>query len=121
MAISDAFTPDLQDGSANAAPVPTQVITGDGAITIASGTVILTKGSAAAITIDVPPLGMNGAKLTVVSDTAFAHVVTQGTVGFNKKGSSGTATFTTAIGNGMELIAYNGNWLVPYKTNVTLA
>jgi hypothetical protein len=121
MAIADQFAPNLTDGSANAAPVPYQVIPGDGAITIAHGTVVLTKATAAAITIDVPPVAMNGAQLVIISTTAVAHVITQGAVGFNAKGSSGTATFTTAIGNGAVLVAYNGNWYVPAKTNVTLA
>lgn len=99
--------------------LPTQVITGDGAITIKTGLVLLTKGSAAAITIAVPD--QDGQVLYVVTTTAQAHVITQGTVGFNAKGSSGTCTYTAAIGNAVMLVSYNGNWYAPVKTGVTLA
>lgn len=112
-----------RDASGLAVPAafaqPTQVITGDGAITINSGTVLLTKGSAAAITIAVPD--QDGQTITVITTTAQAHVITQATVGFNAKGSSGTVTYTAAIGNSVTLTSYNGNWYAPVKTGVTLA
>jgi hypothetical protein len=97
----------------------TQVITGDGAITLLSGVVTLTKASAAAITIAVPD--QDGQTLWVITETAQAHVITQSTVGFNLKNSSGTITFTAAIGNACLLISRNGNWMVPVKTGVTVA
>ena len=61
--------------------------------------------------------------LYIYSESAFAHVITSGTVGFNAKGSSGTATFGAARGNGVSLIARNGNWyvLAGANTGVTLA
>src|SRR5262249_35010786 len=71
-----------------------QVISGDGAITILEGTVVLSKGTAAAITLAAPTAGAqsaggdDGKVLRVVSTTAAAHVITSGTDGFNAKGSS---------------------------------
>ena len=112
-----------RDASGLAVPAafaqPTQVITGDGAITINSGVVILSKGSAAAITIAVPD--QDGQTITVITSTAQAHVITQGTVGFNAKGSSGTCTFTAAIGNAVTLVSSGGQWYTAVKTGVTPA
>lgn len=97
--------------------VPT-VVSVDGAIPVTPGVYSVTKGSAAALTLAAPVAGApsaggdDGCIITVVSETAFAHVITQGTVGFNAKGASGTATFGAAKGNGLQLIARNGNWWV---------
>lgn len=101
------------------AVVPVQTISGDGAITLSSGIVILSKGSAAAITIALPD--QDGQQLYVVTSTAQAHVITQGTDGFNAKGSSGTCTYTAAVGNAVMLISQGGHWWAPVKTGVTLA
>jgi len=100
---------------------PVQALTGDGAITIRDGLVVLSKGSAAAITITAPATSDNGKQLTIITLTAQAHVITSATVGFNAKGSSGTCTYTAAIGNSVTLDAYNGNWYASVKTGVTLA
>ena len=99
-----------------------QTISGDGAITIKNGAVLLTKGSAAAITIAAPTSGVDdGAEVTITTSTAFAHVVTQGTVGFNAKGASGTATWAAAKGNGITIVAIAGNWYVKSNIGVTIA
>lgn len=98
---------------------PIQTITGDGAITVNCGFVLLSKGSAAAITIALPD--QDGQWIYVVTSTAQAHVITQGTDGFNAKGSSGTCTFTAAIGNAVLLVSQGGHWWAPVKTGVTLA
>ncbi len=88
-----------------------QVISGDGAITIKEGTVYLTKGTAAAITLAAPTAGLpsaggdDGKELRVITTTAAAHVITSSVDGFNAKGSSGTATFTAAIGNAVTFSA----------------
>lgn len=106
-----------------------QVITGDGAISFAAGDqfVFLTKGSAAAITIAAPtagsPLagGQDGVMVTIVSETAFAHVITCSTDGFNAKGSSGTLTASAAANNWVQLIARNGHWRIIGNLNFTNA
>lgn len=98
------------------------VISGDGAITIANSIVFLTKGSAAAITIAAPTdVTHDGIQIWVVTGTAAAHVITSGVDGFNAKGSSGTCTYTAAIGNAVLLIARNGHWYTAVKTGVTIA
>lgn len=104
-----------------------QVISGDGAISIKEGTVYLTKGTAAAITLAAPTAGLpsaggdDGKELRVITTTAAAHVITSSVDGFNAKGSSGTATFTAAIGNAVTFSAYNGHWYSEDKLNVTIA
>lgn len=107
---------------------PVQVISGDGAIAIPSGSgaVFLTKGSAAAITIPAPVAGAygtgdDGKEITIISETAFAHVVTCVADGFNAKGSSGTATASAAANNWFKIIARNGHWRVIGNLNFTIA
>lgn len=104
---------------------PGTVLSGDGAIAIpASGDAryIITKGSAAALTLPNPVAGTDDYKeITIVSDTAFAHVITAATSGFNKKGSSGTATYGAAVGNSLKLMAYNGTWKTVSSIGVTIA
>lgn len=109
----------IKDGGLGAV----QAITGDGAITIANyATVFLSKGSAAAITLAAPTAGTHDRfEITIIAASAQAHVVTCSTVGFNAKGSSGTLTFTAAIGNSVVLVAYNGNWYTKAVRNVTAA
>lgn len=103
------------------------VITGDGAIPIVPGIYHLTKGSAAAITLAAPTAGAasvgghDGVIITVVSETAFAHVITGSVRGFNGKGSSGTITFGTAKGNTVTLIARNGDWFTLGAIGATVA
>lgn len=92
----------------------TQVLSADGAITIKTGTVYITKGTAAAITIAAPTATTDdGCRLMVESTTAAAHTVTNTTPGFNNGGAaSDKATFGAAIGNGFEFGAYQGVWYV---------
>lgn len=98
------------------------VISGDGAITITPGTVILTKGSAAAITIAAPSTpAQDNIVIEVYSESAFAHVITCSTDGFNGKGSSGTVTFGNLAGNFVRLRARNGHWFAVIKTGTTVA
>lgn len=99
-----------------------QAITGDGAITIQNAYVVLSKGSAAAITLAAPTSGTHdGIVIEVISLTAFAHVITSGVDGFNAKGSSGTLTFGGAVGDSVRLRANGGHWYVVGKVNVTPA
>lgn len=99
-----------------------QAITGDGAITIQNATVLLSKAGAGAITLAAPTAGTHDLiEIEVITLTAQAHVITSGVEGFNDKGSSGTVTFTAAIGNSVRLKAWNGNWYVVGKNGVTVA
>lgn len=53
-----------------------QTIAGDGAVTLASGLVLLTKGSAAAISVAAPGASGIGMRITITTGSDFAHVVT---------------------------------------------
>lgn len=100
-----------------------QLAAADGAIQIRPGTVVVTKGSAAALTIADPTSGVHdGMEITVLSTTAYAHTVTRTTTGFNNAGASGdVATFGAAAGNSMTIVAYAGKWYAKNLTGVTLA
>lgn len=89
-----------------------QVASADGAITIKSGVCVITKGTAAALTLAAPTAGADdGKRLLIVSTTAAAHTVTQTTPGINNGSTaSDVGTFGAAIGNNIELVAYNGIW-----------
>ena len=102
---------------------PITTIAGDGAITIRSGVVALTKGSAAAITLAAPTAAQAGTQITVISGSAYAHVITatglldDGVTG----GSKNTATFAAFVGAAITLLAYNLKWVVVSKNVVTIA
>jgi len=86
---------------------PVQVITGDGAITIRDGIVILTKAGAGAITLAAPTAGTHdGITLQVIAGSAQVHVLTI-TGGAGGSGQD-VGTIGGAISNGCLLVAYNG-------------
>lgn len=98
------------------------VYTQNGALTIQTGTHLLTKGGVAVMTLAAPTTAQNGTRMRIVSTTAQAHTVTQTTPGFNNGSTaSDVGTFGGAIGDSLALEAYNGIWYVMGKTNVTLA
>jgi hypothetical protein len=84
----------------------------------------ITKGSAAAYTLAAPVAGLpvnggqDGQVLRIVSGTAFAHTVTTPSNKLN--GNKAIATFAAAVGNGIELHAKGGVWLVFVNNGVTL-
>ncbi len=101
----------------------------DGAITQCSGTVSITKATAAALTIADPRAGRrdpnggdDGQELTIISETAAAHTLSNASgSGFNDGGSgSDVATFGGAKGDNIVLIARAGKWWVKGARNVTL-
>lgn len=103
-----------------------EVASADGAITIPDADeekiVLITKGSAAALTLGTPVSAQNGARIQFVSTGAYAHTVTAATIGFNDGGSGGdVGTFGTAKGNGFTVVAYEGDWFVTSNINVTFA
>lgn len=98
------------------------VASGDGAITIQSSIVVITKGTAAALTLAAPTTAQNGTVITIVSSTAAAHTITATTIGFNAADAAGdVATLGGAIGDGLAVVAYGGEWLVLNNVNATLA
>lgn len=110
-------------GGTNAAKDMVTTISGDGAITIQTGTVKLTKGSAAAITLAAPSAEQEGTTLNVVAGSAFAHVITatglldDGVTG----GAKNTATFGAFVGSAITLKAVAQKWTVISKNVVTVA
>ncbi len=95
----------------------------DAAIAIGSGLVVLTKGSAAAMTLAAPTTAQLGTRLTITSGSAFAHVVTatglidDGVTG----GSKSTMTFAAFVGASITLVAVQvGKWMVESKNGVTI-
>lgn len=100
-----------------------RIASADGAIGLASGEVVITKGSACLLTLAAPTAAMNYQRLAISSSTAFAHVITatdlleDGVTG----GAKDTATFGAFAGASLELMAYNLKWLVLSKNVVTIA
>jgi len=100
---------------------PVQVLSANGAITIKSGVVLLTKADASAITLDIPDAGDDGRILTVISETAKAHTLTI-TGGLNGAGEGAdVGTFGGAVGDYCRLVAYDGAWHSAGVLNVTFA
>lgn len=98
------------------------VYTANGALTIQTGTHLLTKAGVLAATLAAPSTAQNGTRMRIMSTTAQAHTVTQTTPGFNNGSTaSDVATFGGAIGDNFTIEAYNGIWLVDKTTNVTIA
>lgn len=104
------------------APDYLTVASADGAITIQSGVVVITKGTACALTLGTPTTAQNGTIIRIISATAAAHTVTATTIGFNAADAAGdVGTFAAAIGNNLIVVAYGGEWLVLGNTGVTIA
>ena len=102
------------------------VASANGAVSIpASGRlkVFITKGTAANLTLAAPTATTHdGVEIVFISTTAAAHTVQAATIGFKAgDAASDVGTFGGAIGDGMTVTAYQGEWLVIDKTNVTLA
>jgi len=106
----------------NVNPEAIQAVSTDTAITIKNGTVLITKSSAATVTLAAPTATTHdGMILNIVSTTAQTHTVANASPGFNNGGSGkDTATFGGAIGDGFVVVAYQGAWYLLTSTNVTL-
>jgi hypothetical protein len=102
--------------------LPVQVADADGAITIKSGIVVITKAGVAALTLAAPIAGTDdGKELIIDSHTAQAHTVTIANGLRGAGASADVGTFGAAIGNGLTLYAYNGAWYPTRNVNVTFA
>lgn len=98
----------VKQGQERRAPV--QVASADGAITIKEGHVVITKGSAAALTLAAPVVADNGKVLNIYSNTAFAHTVTLAGGLAGAGASADVGTYGAAAANRVVLFAYNGAW-----------
>jgi hypothetical protein len=90
-----------------------------GAITSTGGKVVITAGTAIALTLAAPVAGLpsaagnDGQRLTILTTTTAAHTVTTPANAIN--GSKHVATFAAA-GNAVELLAYQGVWYAVTNT-----
>lgn len=94
--------------------------TADGAIALTAGVHTIAKTSAAAMTV-AAPASINGTRLTIISNTDYAHVITftgatllDGTTGANL-----TVTMTAFKGSAITVIAVGTIWLLQSSSNVT--
>lgn len=90
-----------------------QTISEDGAISVVSSAVDITKGTAAALTIAAPTAAQEGTTIMIRTTTAAAHVITGAF-----RASNDTATFTAAAGNSVILVARNLRWVDYCATGV---
>jgi hypothetical protein len=100
----------------------TTTITGDGAVPLVPGKTILTKGSAAAITVAAPGTGMIGREITIISGSDFAHVITftGGTLWDGTTGVNTTVTMTAFRGSAITFIGLTALvWGVESQNNLT--
>jgi hypothetical protein len=97
-------------------------ISGDGAVTIQSGIVYLTKGSAAAISVAAPGASGIGVRITITSGSAFAHVITftGGTLWDGTTGVNTTVTMTAYPGSTLTVIGTTATtWNLESQENLT--
>lgn len=100
-------------------------ITGAGAVTIPTRDTkyVITAGSAIALTIANPTdVTHDGVTLTFIAAAAQAYTLSNAAgAGFNGAGAGGdVGTFGGAIGDGLQITAWNAVWHVNYLRNVTL-
>lgn len=103
----------------------TQVLSGDGAITIKNGVVFITKGSAAAVTLADPTTGTDDGKvLEIIATTAFFHTVSNAAgSGFNGNGATSDVWSAGGALTGqvaLRVRAYLGKWYVVTTGDGTL-
>jgi hypothetical protein len=84
-------------------------------------TLLITKATAAALTLVGPNRNQDGLVLTIVSTTAAAHVITY-TAGFagNTTGSD-IATFAATVNGVLQIMARGGTWAVVSAVGVVVA
>lgn len=98
--------------------VSAQLIAADGAINAhKAGFYMITKASAAALTIAAPTAGTDdGMEIEIISATSFAHVITAPAGTFVVGGSALNTVLTLTAANGagttVYLTAFNGKWYV---------
>lgn len=110
------------DITGGAVPSTLTTYSGDGAITIASQVALLTKGSAAAMTVAVPGASGVGVRITITSGSNFAHVITftGGTLGDGTTGLNTTVTMTAFIGSSITVIGNTATqWVVESQNQLT--
>lgn len=82
-----------------------------------AGLVLLTKTSAAAMTLAAPtagdpPAGDDGHVVEIISTTAYAHTITVTALKMGVTGSNLKVTFAAFAGCALRLLAYQGAWYI---------
>lgn len=101
-----------------------QIAAANSAITVRDSLVVITKGGLCALTLAAPTAAQNGTRIEVVSTTAYAHTITTPSNLMHWGDSGGAddvATFAAFAGASLVLVAYEGQWHVLGRNNVTLA
>ena len=102
--------------------LPVTVYTADGAITISAGVHVISKTSAAAMTLAAPTAAQNGMTLVITNGTDFAHVITAtGLLEDGTEGAHNIATHGAFIGASTTLVAYNLLWHVTATVTSTIS
>lgn len=86
-----------------------------------AGRRMITKATAAALTLAAPALADDGLKIQVFSATAAAHTVTATGLFQDGAGHTDLATFAAQIGASIGLMAYQGKWMVTMLNGVTMS
>lgn len=88
--------------------------TADGAIAVEGGVHVISKTSAAAMTLAAPTAAQDGLTLTIVAGTSFAHVITGTNLFWAGETGGPFNKITTAafIGSAATIVAVGGLWLV---------
>jgi hypothetical protein len=84
-------------------------------------TYVITKATAAAITLGAPSKAQDGLRITFLSGTAAAHTVTYAAGFYGDTTASDVATFAAKVGASMTLEAQAGAWGPLALANVTAA
>lgn len=121
--VTGNVTGDITGDVTGAVQYTVEAAADSGAITVASKTVYITKATAAALTLVAPTATTeDGIRIVFVATTAAAHTVTATTIGFNAGDTaSDVATFGGAIGDGLTIEAYQGEWYILNSINIILA
>jgi hypothetical protein len=116
--VQDAQT-DIADGDSLQGPITLLSGTTDVINPHISGNYIIKTGSANAITLAAPTVGLDdNLSINIWSDTLFAHTVTATSLFANGAALASVATFKAFKGSGITLRAFNGVWQV-LASNVT--
>jgi len=109
-----------------AAPNNLVVVSASGAVSVVAASNFITKAGVAALTLAAPVAGstgsgQDGTQIYFFSTTAYAHTITA--TGLLQTGSASVnvATFAAYAGASLELVAYNGKWLVLSSNAITFS
>lgn len=96
-------------------------LTASGVVPVRPGAdYVVTIAAAAALTLAAPtPMDDDGVTISILSSTAFAHVLTATGLLGTGAAAVNVATFAAHPGAGLKLQAFGGKWLVTYAVAIT--